>query len=287
MRITDLIAPGSPAYSFEFFPPKTAKGEESLFTTISQLQDLKPAFVSVTCGAGGSEKGKTLEWAERIFTEHKIEAIVHLTCLGQSSSVLEQTIDEIGEIGLRNILALRGDRPKSGDVSEGCQYSSDLVSIIRKRHPNSCIIGACYPEGHTEAPSLRADLDHLKAKVDAGTDVLITQLFFDNSVYLRFVDSCRKAGITIPILPGIMPITNVEQLERFTKMCGASIPSELQKRLIAAKDDPQEVIAIGVEQAIDQCNELLDEGVPGIHFYTLNRSPATRLVVQALRRRSA
>lgn len=287
MRITDLITPGLPAYSFEFFPPKTAKGEESLFATISQLQDLKPAFVSVTCGAGGSEKGKTLEWAERIFTDHHIEAIVHLTCLGQTSRDLERTIDEIGELGLRNILALRGDRPKSGNVSEGCQYASDLVSIIRQRHPASCIIGACYPEGHTEAPSAQADLDHLKAKVDAGTDVLITQLFFDNTVYLRFVESCRKAGITIPILPGIMPITNVEQLERFTKMCGASIPADLQKRLIAAKDDPQEVIAIGVEQAIDQCHELLDEGVPGIHFYTLNRSPATRLVVQALRRRSA
>ena len=289
MRITELLHPGSPAFSFEFFPPKSVKGEESLFQTISEMKALNPAFVSVTCGAGGSEKGKTVEWAERILRDHGIEAVVHLTCLGQTTDSLEAVVDEICDKGLRNILALRGDRPKNGNFPPdiGCQYASELVSLIRDRHPEACILGACYPETHTESTTSQADLDHLKAKVDAGTDVLITQLFFDTDVFLRFVDSCRTAGITIPILPGIMPVTNVDQLERFTQMCGATIPDRLLNSLDTARTDPQDVIAIGVDHAIEQCLELIEAGAPGIHFYTLNRSPATRLVVRALRRELA
>lgn len=286
MRISDLLARPGPHFSFEFFPPKTDQGEATLFETIRRISDLHPAFVSVTCGAGGSTRGKTVEWTSRIKRDLNLEAVAHLTCLGLQRQELLGTISEIEAAGIDNILALRGDPPANDPNFQpppgSCQYASDLIALVRETYPGACVIGAAYPEGHVHAPSKEEDLRRLKEKVDAGLDVVITQLFFDNRHYFEFLERAGTAGIGVPIIPGIMPVTNVDQVERFTKMCGATIPDSLRVQLDRVKSDPQEVIATGVEHAVRQCRELLAHGTPGIHFYTLNRSPATRLILQGL-----
>lgn len=284
MRITDHLAGEKPCFSFEFFPPKTEKGETSLFGAIRQLAELEPGFVSVTCGAGGSTREKTVDWAGKIKHEIGIEPVVHLTCLGVPEGEIRETVSSIQGLGLKNVLALRGDMPLDGsEVGDGfCQYASDLVGLVRETMPDACIAAACYPEKHTEAASKQADLEAMKRKADAGVDFFITQLFFDNSKYFEFVGRARSMGITQPIVPGIMPIQGVAQVRRFTSMCGASIPSHLLKLLDQYDVAPSAVYHIGVAHAIAQCTELLGAGAPGIHFYTLNKSPATRVVVEAL-----
>lgn len=286
-RIGDLLKRGQPVFSFEFFPPKTPEGEAQLFRTLHDLKPLGPGFVSVTYGAGGSTRAKTAEWVGRIQGEVGLTALAHLTCAGSTREELEEILLHLQQTGAHNILALRGDPPRGATEFEaksgGFRYAWELVAFIQQRFGDRFSLGgAAYPEGHPESPSLEADLQSLKQKVDAGLDFVITQLFFNNALYFGFVERARKIGIEVPIVPGLMPITNLGQIRRFMDMCGASLPGPLLSRLEKAGDDPQAVLQIGVEHTTRQAQELLESGVPGIHFYTLNKSPATRQVMQNL-----
>ena len=287
MRIDEILAAGDqPVFSFEFFPPKTDEGEANLYRALSELRSLEPAFVSVTYGAGGSTRGKTIEIVSRIKSEHGLEAMAHFTCVGATTDELRATLDRMREVGIENVLALRGDPPQGQDewtkTEGGLEYSRELVELIRSEYPFATG-AACFPETHIHATSPEADLAYLKEKVDAGVQFLITQLFFDNAIYFDFVDRARAAGVDVPIIPGIMPVSNFEQIKRFTSMCGATIPEGLMEQLAARADEPQAVAELGVAYATLQCAELLAAGAPGIHFYTLNRSPATRAILSALK----
>jgi methylenetetrahydrofolate reductase (NADPH) len=286
MKIRDKLSEEHPSFSFEFFPPKDAQGTDQLYQTIADLRSFAPTYVSVTYGAGGSTRRLTVDLVRRIRAETGIETMAHLTCVDASRAELAAVLDDLRDGGIENVLALRGDPPKGSVHFEpppgGFAHAAELVEFIRARY-DFCLAAACYPEKHPEAPDLETDLRHLKAKVDAGVEVLITQLFFDNECYFRFLDRTSRNKIHVPILAGIMPITNLSQVKRFTAMCGATIPGHLMERLEATDGQPREVRAIGVEHAILQCQQLLERGAPGIHFYTLNRSPATQLVLRALR----
>jgi methylenetetrahydrofolate reductase (NADPH) len=289
-RIDEILASADagagPVFSFEFFPPKTPQGEENLQEALRQLATLEPAFVSVTYGAGGSTRDKTIEIVKGIRREYGLEAMAHFTCVGATVEQLRATLDEMRESGIENVLALRGDPPagtKRWTKAEGgLEYSHELVALIKDGY-RFAIGGACFPETHMEAVSPQADLQYLAQKVRAGADFLITQLFFDNAVYFDFVRRARAAGITVPIIPGILPITHFGQLQRMTEMCGASIPPGLRQELQARESEPEAVRDFGVAYATLQCAELLAAGAPGIHFYTLNRSPATRAILSALK----
>jgi len=287
MKIRDLLGGKEPLFSFEFFPPKTAEGLERLYETAEELRSLNPSFVSVTYGAGGGTRHKTLEIVSRIKHDIGIEAAAHLTCVGHTRDEIREIVAQIAKAGIENVVALRGDPPKGETVfraaSDGHSYASELIRDIRAAGHDLCILGAAYPEGHVESHDRRKDLLHLREKVDAGTDVLVTQLFFDNAFYFDFVMRAREVGITKPIVPGIMPITNVEQIERFTRMCGATVPMRLAQALDRVRDEPDAVLQLGVSHATLQCVDLLERGAPGIHFYTLNKSPATRMIVTALK----
>jgi methylenetetrahydrofolate reductase (NADPH) len=285
MKIADCFGGLRPVFSFEFFPPKTEEGQNKLFATIEHLAELHPSYVSITYGAGGSTRDLTLDIAGRIKRETGIEPMAHLTCVGHTQDDLKQILDRLTEQGVENVLALRGDPPKGQDqfvkTEGGFGYANELMDFIRGQYP-LCVGGACYPEGHPESHDLNSDVRHLVAKVDAGASFLVTQLFFDNALYFDFVRRVRAVGVSVPIVPGIMPVTNVSQLERFTQMCGASIPVKLRERLNKVRDDEQAVMAVGIEWALRQCQELLTAGAPGIHFYTLNRSLATRVIYMGL-----
>ena len=287
MRIDETLATnGRPTFSFEFFPPKTDEGERNLRATLATLRELRPDYVSVTYGAGGSTRSRTLELTKWIKQELGIEAMAHLSCVGSTREELTAVLDEMRDAGIENILALRGDPPR-GETDwkphpGGLSYSTELARMIRAGY-DACIGGACFPEVHPEAPDLAHDLRFLREKVDSGVSFLITQLFFDNELYFRFVDEARAAGIHVPILPGVMPITDLRQIKTITGMCGASIPQELLEALEWRSHDPEAVTALGVSYATLQCAELLARGAPGIHFYTLNRSHATRAILSALR----
>lgn len=287
MRILDRLNSPEPCFSFEFFPPKTEEGVENLFRTLQDLVYLEPGFVSVTYGAGGTTRTRTVELVSRIRRDTGIEAMAHLTCGGHTREELRELLGQLRDQGVENVLALRGDPPR-GETSfvpaeGGFRYASELVDFIRESGFDFCLGGAAYPEGHVECPSRDDDLLHLKKKIDAGLEFVICQLFFDNAFYFDFVERARRAGINVPIVPGIMPITNVEQVERFTRMCGATVPMRLALELDRRRNDPQAVLQLGVAHATVQCMELLNRGVRNIHFYTLNRSPATRMIVSALR----
>lgn len=288
MFIRDRLQHKQPVFSFEFFPPRTEKGETNLLRSLERLAPLQPDFVSVTYGAGGSTRARTRDIVARIKREFGIEAMAHLTCVGATKDELAEVVDELGEAGVHNILALRGDPPKGSETFEatagGFNYANELIAFVRDRGEFS-IGAACYPEVHPEAATAAVDLANLKRKVDAGADFLVSQLFFDNAGFERFMVSAREAGIAVPILAGIMPVTNVSQVERFTKMCGATIPEDLRERLAEAGDDPQEVFWQGVSYAAHQCGRLLRRnatGAAGVHFYTLNKSPATRAIFEML-----
>ena len=285
MKIIDKLQAHGPSFSFEFFPPKDEEGQARLLQTVSDLSGYEPTYVSVTYGAGGSTRRLTLDLVCRIKQEAGIETMAHLTCVGAPRAEIAELLDLLQESGIENVLPLRGDPPRGSEhfqaVPGGFAYASELVAFIRSRY-DFCLAGACYPEKHPEAADAAADLYHLVHKVRAGVDFLITQLFFDNRDYFDFVARAREAGVAHKIIPGIMPITNLSQLKRFTAMIGARIPEELLRRLEAAKSDA-EVRAIGVDHAISQCRALLENGAPGIHFYTLNRSTATVQVLKALR----
>jgi methylenetetrahydrofolate reductase (NADPH) len=287
MRIDEIIAAdGDPVFSFEFFPPKTAEGERSLYDALEALRPLEPSFVSVTWGAGGSTREKTIEIVTNIRAAHGLEAMAHFTCVGATVEDLRGALDQMRDAGIDNVLTLRGDPPRGETqfvaTEGGLSHATELARLAADGY-DFCLVGACYPEVHPEALDRPTDLAHLREKVDAGVRVLVTQLFFDNEAYFRFVDEARAAGIEVPIVPGIMPITNVEQIKRFTSLCGASIPAPLLEALEQRRDDPNAVMDLGVSYATLQCAELLARGAPGIHFYTLNRSPATRAILSALR----
>jgi methylenetetrahydrofolate reductase (NADPH) len=286
MRIDQLLARDEPVFSFEFFPPKTEQGEQNLYGALEELRTLDPSFVSVTYGAGGSRRAKTIEIVKRIKDDYGLEAMAHFTCVGATVPELHATLAEMRAAGIDNVLALRGD-PPAGEhdwvkTDGGLEYSCELVQLIKGEYPFA-IGAACFPETHIHAASPQADIDYLAEKVAGGVDFLITQLFFDNPLYFDFVARARAAGIEVPIIPGILPITQIGQLERMTKMCGASIPDGLRRELHAREDSPEAVIDFGVAYATLQCAELLAAGAPGIHFYTLNRSPATRAILGALK----
>ncbi len=286
MRIDHLLQASEPVFSFEFFPPKTADGERNLYAALAELKTLQPSFVSVTYGAGGSTREKTIEIVKRIREEYELEAMAHFTCVGATVPQLRSTLDEMRAAGIDNVLALRGDPPAGQEdwvkTDGGLEYSRELVALIAGDYPFA-IGAACFPETHIHAQSPDADLEHLLEKVNAGVDFLITQLFFDNALYFDFIERARAAGVKVPIIPGVMPITQVGQVERMAKMCGASIPPALLEELRARGEDPEAVLDFGVAYATLQCAELLAAGAPGIHFYTLNRSPATRAILSALK----
>jgi len=286
MKIRELFATGSPVISFEFFPPKTEKAEQQLGRALERLRELSPSFVSVTYGAGGSTRGKTVDLVGSIKRDLGIEAMAHLTCVGSSREEIGAVLARLADAGVENVLALRGDPPAGSESfvapEGGFAYASELTAFLRENY-QFCVGGACYPEGHVECRDLDRDLGNLLTKVRSGSEFLVTQLFFSAATYFEFVRRARGVGITVPIVPGIMPVTNVEQLERFTSMCGASIPPDLGVRLDQVRDDPAAVRQVGVEHATAQCAELLRGGAPGIHFYTLNRSPSTRAIFENLR----
>jgi methylenetetrahydrofolate reductase (NADPH) len=287
VRIDEIIATkGEPTFSFEFFPPKTDEGERNLRAALEALRPMEPDFASVTYGAGGSTRDRTLEIVTTLKRDHGIETMAHLTCVGSSVAELRKTLDRIRDAGIDNVLALRGDPPR-GETEwrphpEGLSYSSELAELIASNY-EFAIGAACFPECHREAPDLRHDIEFLKGKVAAGASFLITNLFFDNEAYFRYVEEAQATGITVPIVPGIMPITNVAQIKTITGLCGATIPERLLEALEIRAEDPESVAELGVSYATLQCAELLARGAPGIHFYTLNRSPATRAILAALR----
>ena len=288
MKIRDLYGGGRRVYSFEFFPPKTDKGMATLESTVHELRDLAPGFVSVTYGAGGSTRDRTIELVTRIQKQNGITTMAHLTCVGAGRDEIAGVLDRLSAAGIENVIALRGD-PPAGAVRfetppDGFAHASDLIGFIRERYGSRlCLAAAAYPEGHVECRDLDRDLAHLAIKVRAGADVLITQLFFDNRCYFEFVARARQAGITVPIVPGIMPITNLASIERMTALSGANLPPDLHAELQRRREDPAAIMQLGVAQAAAQCADLLAGGAPGIHFYTLNQSPATRMILTALK----
>lgn len=290
MRIVDAIASLRPFFSFEFFPPKDDEGSKRLFETIAALQPLRPAFVSITYGAGGSSRARTVALAKQIQQETGLTVVAHVTCVGAPRAQLRELFDDLARSGIRNVLALRGDPPRTDSAFQaeagGFAHATELIAML-KRGYDFCIGAACYPEKHPEAPTLDDDLSHVREKVDAGADFLVSQLFFDNAAFFEFARRAQAAGIRAPILPGLMPITNFDQIERFVAMCGATIPPKLRVEMEVRKGDREAVEALGVAFASMQAIELLQNGVPGIHFYTLNRSPATRAIVSALLAASA
>jgi methylenetetrahydrofolate reductase (NADPH) len=285
MRISHALATQRPFFSFEFFPPRTDEAQAQLLQTAASLRELRPAFVSVTYGAMGSTRARTVEICKQIQNEIGLNTMAHVTCVGSSRADLRSVLNEIEAAGIENVLALRGDPPKDASVFEpapgGFAYANELASMIQRNY-HFCVGGACYPEKHIEAASFASDLQNCKRKVEAGAEFLITQLFFDNDKYFNFVDQARAIGITAPIVPGVMPITNYEQIQRFTAMCGATIPPKLLAELELRRTEPKAVEELGVAYATLQCTDLLRRGAPGIHFYTLNKSPATRAIVSAL-----
>jgi methylenetetrahydrofolate reductase (NADPH) len=287
MRIDEIIANADePVFSFEFFPPKTDEGEQNLRLALEDLSSFEPDFVSVTYGAGGATRDRTVQLTNWIKQQLGIEAMAHLSCVGSTREELAQILDGIAEAGIENVLALRGDPPRGETEWKahpgGLHYSTELAALIAQRYPFA-VGAACFPEVHPEAPDMAHDLRFLREKVDAGASFLITQLFLDNDLYFHFVEEARAAGIEVPIIPGVMPITNVSQIKTMTGMCGASIPARLLEALEWRAGDPDAVLQLGVAYATLQCAELLARGAPGIHFYTLNRSPATRAILSALK----
>lgn len=285
-RLSELYGPGQFGLSIEIFPPKTTKGDDTLFRTLDRLTQYGPAFVSCTYGAGGGTRERTIDLCERIQRRYQVTATAHLSCVGATRSDLAELVDQIHRRGIRNIMALRGDPPEGQSVFQpvpgGLAHANELVELIRQRHREMGIGVAGYPEKHKEAPDLQTDLLHLKRKVDAGADAVFTQLFYVNENFFRFRDLCERLGIHVPVVPGLMPVTEYRRIQRITELCGAQFPTDLAARLEAAQNDPTAQFQIGVDFAIEQCRQLMAEGVPGLHFYVLNRSEACERILEAL-----
>ena len=274
--ISELFAGRGTLRSLEFFPPKDEAGVEALRHTAVALQRIAPDFVSVTYGAGGSTRERSAQVSALLKSEFGFTVMPHLTCVAHSRAELAALADGIHAAGFRNVMALRGDPPQGASdfrpAADGLRHAEELVVLLRGRHPDFCLGVAGYPEKHPEAASPESDLENLRRKVDAGAAFVTTQLFFDNGVYHRFVSRCRAAGITVPIVPGIMPVLSLKQIQRFTTMCGASLPAQLVRRLEAAGDHPDVAESIGIDWALAQIRELLAQGAPGYHLYILNRA---------------
>jgi methylenetetrahydrofolate reductase (NADPH) len=286
MRIAAAYGPAKFGLSFELFPPKTAAGEDALWRNLEELMAFRPSFVTCTYGAAGSTRDKTLEIVTEVRRRYACPVASHLTCVGATVDQLREYLAAAHQRGIENIVALRGDPPRGETaftpVDGGLRYANELVSLIRTEFPQFGVAVAGYPETHQEAPSPKADLENLRRKVAAGSEVVITQLFYDNADFFRFRDSCRAIGIDVPIVPGIMPVTNCAQIKRITSMCKAGLPAELLEKLETAGEDEAAQFEVGVGHAIGQVKELIAAGVPGIHFYVLNKSPATARVLQAV-----
>ncbi|MDQ6972619.1 MAG: methylenetetrahydrofolate reductase [NAD(P)H] [Mariprofundaceae bacterium] len=288
MKLSEILAQSSePLFSCEFFPPKTDKGEENLWACLDELRAIRPAYISVTYGAGGSTQNRTRRIVTHIKEQTGLSPVAHLTCVGSTAEDIASLLAEYRAAGIENILALRGDPPEGMEHFEatagGFSHATDLIDFIGKQGGFS-IACATYPEGHPESTGGAADdIRYLKMKQDLGADCAVTQYFFDNDAFFRFMDDAGKAGITIPVIPGIMPVTNYDQIVRFSAMCGASIPDWLHQKMAPIRENLEDVAAAGIELATQQCEELLRRGVPGMHFYTLNKSAATLAIVNKLR----
>ncbi len=285
--ITDKLAVGDPLVSVEFFPPKTEDGARQILRTAKAIQPYEPDFVSITYGAGGSTRERTLEYGELLADLFGFEVMPHLTCVGHSRDELRQIVGRFRKAGFRNIMTLRGDPPKGQSEfkvhPDGLRYANELVALIRQEFPMFCLGVAGYPEKHPEAPSLDADLAALRNKVACGADFITTQLFFDNTDYFRFVEKCRALGIKVPVIPGVMPALSLEQVERFCGFCGAKLPEELRARLAAVAGDEAAGQRVGIEWAHEQIQGLLDKGAPGFHLYILNRAQCALQLFERLR----
>jgi methylenetetrahydrofolate reductase (NADPH) len=284
--ISELFAQQHPLRSIEFFPPKDDAGVEALRHTAAALKSISPDFVSVTYGAGGSTRQRTAQVSGFLKADFGFTVMPHLTCVGHTRAELNAIADTIYADGFRNIMTLRGDPPKGSReftaTEDGLRNANELVSLLKARHPDFCLGVGGYPEKHPEAPSAQADLDNLKRKVDAGADFVTTQLFFDNESYYRFVDTCRRAGISVPIVPGIMPVLSLKQIQRFTAMCGTSLPQTLTRRLEAAGEAAEIVESVGIDWALGQIRDLLARGAPGYHLYILNRAKSALALAAGL-----
>jgi methylenetetrahydrofolate reductase (NADPH) len=287
MKISEIYSKANkPVFSFEIFPPKTVDGDAKLISTVSDLKSLSPSFISVTYGAGGSTKDKTIDLCERIQSQFQIPTMCHFTCVGASSIEIKATLKIIQSKKIENIIALRGDPPKEQGVfikhPSGFANGKELIQFIRQEKFPFCIAGGCYPEKHPDSPTLDADIQFLKQKVDAGAEFLITQLFFSNQLFQQFLEKIKITGISVPVIPGIMPITSFSQIERFKGMANCEIPQELVQELTLLKDHPSDFLKRSIEFTVSQCKELLSMGVSGIHFYTLNQSRATIDIMKSL-----
>jgi methylenetetrahydrofolate reductase (NADPH) len=291
MRFADYYAGAAgPHISFEVFPPKTDEAMHALRRVLPELIELGPSYMTVTYGALGSTRERTLEIAALIKREYRMESACHLTCVGSSRADLDRILDDIRRADIENIVALRGDPPR-GETAfvpppDGYSHANELVAHIRRHHGGARGFGlavAGYPEKHIESPDRASDLRHLKNKVDAGADIVITQLFYDNADYFTFVSDVRKMGVTRPIIPGLLPVLSAKQIRRITSLCGSKIPPRLQAELEAAGDDDGHAEEVGIRQCVQQATELLRRGVPGIHFYVLNKSSHMRRIMEALR----
>lgn len=287
MNFKDFYQQGKLSLSFEIFPPKTEKGKENLFEALRDLSKFDPAFISVTYGSGGSTRDLTRDLAIQIGKEVGLTTAFHFTCVGSDRKTIQDYVEYLKKEGLNLVVALRGDPPKGESQfvkpADGFSYASELVGFLREINGFSIAV-AGYPEGHIECRSKEEDLIHLREKVDAGADVVITQLFFDNRDFFDFVVRARKIGIKVPIIPGIMPILNIDQLKRITGLCGAKVPSELLAELEKNKNNDEAMREIGIRHALNQCQELVEKGVPGVHFYILNKSYSTKKIIESLKK---
>jgi methylenetetrahydrofolate reductase (NADPH) len=287
LRISDFYARQKLTISFEFFPPKTPEAEEELLRqTVPALKQLGPSFISVTYGAGGSTRVNTLRIVDRIRREHGLEAAHHLTCVGATPQMLAEILEQTRALGIENLLALRGDPPRGQSefrpVPGGFRYAVDLIRFIKERD-GFCVGAACYPEGHIECGNKYRDWDYTAAKVEAGAEFLISQLFYDWNDFLEMENYLRqRKGVRVPIIPGILPFLKTEQIKRFTQLCGAKLPAPLLRQLEAWADDDEAVRRLGVEVATDLCQKAIAHGVKGLHFYCLNRVPSCREVLTNL-----
>jgi methylenetetrahydrofolate reductase (NADPH) len=285
MSLSEIYGPGRFGLSFELYPPKTAAGERTLFSHVAQLTKFQPAYITCTYGAGGSTRDKTLDIVQRVKQDFHVRVASHLTCVGSSVAQLRDYLQAAALRGVDYIVALRGDPPQGQSdfcvAPDGLRYANELVALIRSEFPRFGVAVAGYPEKHIEAPSLDVDLENLKRKVDTGADIVVTQLFYNNGDFFRFRDRCELAGIRVPVVPGILPVTNLAQVRRITSMCGAHLPAEFVAALEQSEDADVQV-QLGVDFAIQQVRSLIAGGVPGLHFYVLNKSHAASQVLESV-----
>jgi methylenetetrahydrofolate reductase (NADPH) len=287
MQLTSIYGSGRFGLSFELFPPRTAKGETALFGHLDRLMEFRPSFVTCTYGAGGSTRDRTLDVVTRVKATHDLPVASHLTCVGSTVQQLREYLATAQQRRIDYIVAVRGDPPRGQlafkPAAGGLRYANELVTLIRAEFPGFGVAVAGYPEAHQEAPSAEVDLQNLKRKVEAGADIVITQLFYNNDDFFRFRDRCERIGIRVPVIPGILPVVTLSQIRRLTALCGASLPAGFVAEL-RRSDQADWQFRVGVDFAVRQVQELIDGGIPGVHFYVLNKSPATCAVLKAVQR---